>query len=230
VWSIYISRYIFIIVIVITSSVTMNADSYRPVIKIKNYLNNKPNPLIHNFLEYYFDNFDSLLRSGKYYSNFWITCGNIFMPDFIHLMHPKFSKERNEWICTDMGPGGVHQVYRDFLSHIIINIETYTDTQLNQIKYLLFNMLEENGIARICYIDFTANPTVWEIFAKFHIERDEDGTKMYCTGNTLRLGGFEISNSRVCELINKVLRINFLYTQSDIDQYIQDNYPGSEAR
>jgi hypothetical protein len=187
----------------------MNADSYRPVNKIKKYLQNKPNPLILDFLQYYFYNFDSLLRNGKYYSNFWITCGNIFMPDFIHLMHPTFSEESNEWICTDMGPGGVHQVYRDFLSHIIINIETYNEDELNKIIYLLFNILEENGVARLCYIDFTANQAVWNIFARYDIERDEDGHKMYCTGNTLRLGGFEISNSRVLELINEVLQRNF---------------------
>lgn len=200
-----------------------------PVKKINNYLRNNP-PLLHNFLIYYFENFDSLLRGGEYYSNFWITCENIFMPKHIELWHPMHNKDTNTYTCSNLGSGGgVHQVYRDFLSHIIINIETYNEHELNKIIYLLFNILEENGVARLCYIDLAANQAVWNIFAKYHIERVEDGHKIYCTGNILRNGGFEISNSRVVKLINKVLRRNFIYTQNKIDNYIQDNYPESQA-
>ncbi len=182
--------------------------SVNPVHKINDYLRNNP-PLINKFLKYYFEKYDSLLGGREYYSNFWITCENIFMPAHIELWHPMHNAVNNTYTCSNFGPGGAHQVYRDFLSHIIINIETYNEDELNKIIYLLLNMLEENGIARICYIDLTANQAVWNIFARYDIERDEDGHKMYCTGNTLRLGGFEISNSRVVELINKVLRIKF---------------------
>jgi len=178
----------------------MSAAGYSPVQRVNTLLLASP-PDIEGFLEYFLVNYKKLKRSsesgGQFYSNFHNTCYDCFMPDTVDLLHYNTMTQR----CENHGKHGPHQRYRDFLSYIVLNLDSFSKSQKKKIQFLLINILEENGIALICYIDFDQD--IYDIFSNYDLEEEGDGNIIFCKGRRLVEQGMSISNTRVHELLSQ---------------------------
>lgn len=178
----------------------MSAAGYSPVQRVNTLLLSSP-PDIEGFLEYFFVNYKKLKLSidngGQYYSNFHSTCYQCFMPDTVDLWHYNTKTQS----CIHHGKHGAHQRYRDFLSYIVLNLDSFSKSQKKKIQFLLINILEENGTAQICYIDF--NQEIYDTFSIYELEEENDGNIIYCKGRRIEHQGMSISNTRVHELLSR---------------------------
>lgn len=180
---------------------------YTPVQRVNELLLASP-PDIEGFIDYFFDRFHTLNRSsqrgGAYYVNFYSTCYDCFMPETVELWH----YNDVTGICEYHGTRGAHQRYRDFLCHIVENANSYDEDQIDQLVFLLHNVLEENATSIVCYVDFDED--IYDVFVNYDEEDPNDGEISFCKGSRrIAHGGMAISNSRVLGLLQAIKDSDF---------------------
>ena len=185
----------------------------------------KYKPNIRNVLDYYFHNFESLERSGykrsENYDEFLNTFRAYFFPERVTSWH------WNGKTCVDSGPRGAHKSYREFLSYIVRNVETFNPLQYKRI-ILLLTRFEEAAIGRKTYIE-NNNKDNNEILLMFMkkmkngVNKKKDGKYKFCKERTVMTNGIAINNLKVIRLLREVFRSRFPDEAADDDSYNYDS-------
>lgn len=182
----------------------------------------KYKPNIRNVLDYYFHNFESLERSGykrsENYDEFLNTFRAYFFPERITSWH------WNGTTCVDSGPRGAHKSYREFLSYIVRNVETFNALQYKRI-ILLLTRFEEAAIGRKTYIENNNkdNNEILLMFMKYGVNKKNDGKYEFCKERTVMTNGIAINNLKVIRLLRDVFRSRFPDDAADDDSYNYDS-------
>ena len=182
----------------------------------------KYKPNIRNVLDYYFDNFESLERSGykrsENYDEFLNTFRAYFFPERVTSWH------WNGTTCVDSGPRGAHKSYREFLSYIVRNVETFNPLQYTRI-ILLLTRFEEAAIGRKIYIENNNkdNNEILLMFMKYGVNKKNDGKHEFCKERTVMTNGIAINNLKVIRLLREVFRSRFPDEAADDDSYNYDS-------
>lgn len=182
----------------------------------------KYKPNIRNVLDYYFDNFESLETSGykrsEHYDEFLNTFRAYFFPERITSWH------WNGTTCVDSGPRGAHKSYREFLSYIVRNVETFNALQYKRI-ILLLTRFEEAAIGRKTYIENNNkdNNEILLMFMKYGVNKKNDGKYEFCKERTVMTNGIAINNLKVIRLLREVFRSRFPEEAADDDSYNYDS-------
>jgi len=186
----------------------------------------KYKPNIRNVLAYYFNNFESLERSGykrsEDYDEFLNTFRAYFFPERITSWH------WNGTTCVDSGPRGAHKSYREFLSYIVRNVETFNPLQYTRI-ILLLTRFEEAAIGRKTYIENNKdNNEILLMFMKYGVNKKNDGEYEFCKERTVMTNGIAINNLKVIRLLREVFRSRFPDDAADDDSYNYDSEDDSD--
>lgn len=182
----------------------------------------KYKPNIRNVLDYYFHNFESLERSGykrsENYDEFLNTFRAYFFPERVTSWH------WNGTTCVDSGPRGAHKSYREFLSYIVRNVETFNALQYKRI-ILLLTRFEEAAIGRKTYIENNNkdNNEILLMFMKYGVNKKNDGKYEFCKERTVMTNGIAINNLKVIRLLREVFRSRFPEEAADDDSYNYDS-------
>ena len=181
----------------------------------------KYKPNIRNVLDYYFDNFESLETSGykrgEHYDEFLNTFRAYFFPERITSWH------WNGKTCVDSGPKGAHKLYREFLSYIVRNVETFNALQYKRI-ILLLTRFEEAAIGRKTYIENNKyNNDILRMFMTYGVNKKNDGKYKFCKERTVMTNGIAINNLKVIRLLRDVFRSRFLDDAAANDSYNYDS-------
>jgi hypothetical protein len=172
-------------------------------------------------LRYYFDHFKQLTNSSyvkgaRFFNAFSRTLHKHFFPPNVMLWHWDGEK------CVNHGRGGDHDKYRKFLCYIVKNAHTFTPLELAKINTLFFKTFEEQGLARVTFIDY--DQEILDIFNKYDDTRDPaDGHYTFCKGDRVEHNGIEVSNSK----LNRLLR-QFM-TNGDADKEAEEIIAGIVA-
>jgi hypothetical protein len=186
----------------------------------------KYEPDIRKVLDYYFDNFESLERSAYKrsddYEEFLNTFRTYFFPERITSWH------WNGKTCVDSGPRGAHKSYREFLSYIVRNVETFNPLQYTRI-ILLLTRFEETAIGRKTYIEKNkGNNDILRMFMKYDVNKKNDGKYKFCKERTVMTNGIAINNLKVIRLLRGVFRSRFPVDAAAADSYNYDSEDDSE--
>jgi hypothetical protein len=183
------------------ADVESDARANNLVIKLDDELR-KYDPDFGVVLRYYFDHFEQLTKSSfvkgaHFFNAFSRTLHKYFFPPNVMLWHWDGEK------CVNHGPGGDHDKYREFLCYIVkrAHARGFTPLELAKLNTLFFKTFEEQGLARVTFIDY--DQEILDIFNKYDDTRDPvDGHYTFCKGDKAVDNGIEVSNSK----LNKLLR------------------------
>lgn len=106
-------------------------------------------------------------------------------------------------LITDRG--GDHDKYREFLCYIVKRADArgFTPLELAKLTTLFFKTFEEQGLARVTFID---DKEILDIFNKYDDTRDpQDGNHTFCKGDKAVENGIKISNTKVNQLLRQFM-------------------------
>jgi hypothetical protein len=164
----------------------------------------KDEPDFRVVLDYYFHHFEQLTKSSfvkgaHFFNAFSRTLHKYFFPPNVMLWH--WDGEN----CVNHGPGGDHDKYREFLCYIVKRADArgFTPLELAKLNTLFFKTFEEQGLARVTFID---DKEILDIFNKYDDTRDpQDGNHTFCKGVRIEYNGIKISNTKVNQLLRQFM-------------------------
>jgi hypothetical protein len=91
--------------------------------------------------------------------------------------------------------------------YIVENANSYNEDQIDQLVFLLHNVLEENATSIVCYVDFDED--IYDVLVNYDEEDPNDGEITFCKGGRIVHGGMAISNTRVLGLLEAIKESDF---------------------